>query len=49
MIIAIVIIILVLILVAFGARFIDKNWYKYGNILGNDKDNTDKLDKLDEL
>jgi len=49
MIIAIVIIVAVLIVVALGARCMDKNWYTYGNVLGNDKDNTDKLDKLDEL
>lgn len=49
MIIAIVTIIVVLIIIAFGARCIDKSWYTYGDILGNDKDNTDKLDKLDEL
>jgi|GEM_PF-5652730 len=49
MLLAIGILIVVFVVIIVGAKFVDKNWHTYGDTLGNDKDNTDKLYKLDEL
>lgn len=46
MMITILFIIIFIIVLVCAARIIDKSWHKYGDILGNDKDNTEKLDKI---